>query len=147
MSSAHERFKDSMSENFAGLWREKRLPASELIGLEVLDFDHSKLSIRTKFLAASHLFNAMGFVQGGILGAMFDDTLSLAGTVASNFTKLMLTHEMKLCFIQPASPGLIFGEGRVAHLGKSLAFLEGELRSKDGMLWTTATTSARPFSF
>jgi|GEM_PF-6637225 len=81
MTSTHESFKDRMAKGLDDLWRDKRLPASELIGLEVLDIHQTEQTIRTKFLATPNLLNAMGFVQGDILGAMLDDTLSLAGTV------------------------------------------------------------------
>lgn len=145
MPSAHEIFRDRMAENFEGLWRDRRLPASELIGLQVLEADQSKGHIRTRFDASGNLLNAMGYVQGGMLTAMLDDTLSLAGTVASGFERLMLTHELKTCYLKPVSAGHLFGEGRVVQMGKSLAFLEGELRDEENALIATATATARPF--
>lgn len=143
--TAHEAFKDRMAAGFDGLWRTRRLPASELTGMEILEVDEAEGWIRTRFDAREHLTNAMGFIQGGLLSAMLDDTLSLAGTAKSGFSRLMMTHEMKTCYIAAARPGALFGLGRTIHLGRTLAFLEGELRDGDGKLLATATASARPF--
>lgn len=146
MQTAHDNFRDCMAENFNGLWRERRLPACELIGLEVLEFDQTAGTIQTSFETKDILLNAMDFVQGGMLTAILDDTISLAGTVASGFDYLMLTHEIKTCFLKPARPGKLLGFGKVVQLGKSLAFLEGELRDMDMVLLATASATARPFA-
>ena len=50
---------------------------------------------------------------------------------------------MKISFIRPAMPGTIFGNGRVVERGRSIAFLEGELRDAEGALLATGTSTFR----
>ena len=53
------------------------------------------------------------------------------------------TLEMKISFIGPAEIGTIGGTARVVHRGRSVAFVEGELRDASGALLATATSTAR----
>ena len=53
------------------------------------------------------------------------------------------TVELKINFIRAAKVGPLFGEGRVVHKGKSIAFLEGELRNSEGQLIATATATVQ----
>jgi uncharacterized protein (TIGR00369 family) len=53
------------------------------------------------------------------------------------------TIEMKVSFLRPATAGTLIGEGRVVHLTRSVAFLEGTLATEDGALIATATATAR----
>jgi uncharacterized protein (TIGR00369 family) len=53
------------------------------------------------------------------------------------------TLELKVNFIRPATPGVLTGRGRVVHRGRSIAFLEGELRNPHGEIVATATATAR----
>jgi acyl-coenzyme A thioesterase PaaI-like protein len=53
------------------------------------------------------------------------------------------TVTMNTQFLSPAKPGRIVGEGAVVKKGRSVAFMEGRLRDRDGRLLTTATASGQ----
>jgi len=54
--------------------------------------------------------------------------------------------DMNVSFLAPAKPGPLFGEGTVIQLGKTIAFLQAELRDEAGTLIARATSSARMVS-
>ena len=48
-----------------------------------------------------------------------------------------------LSFLAAASPGVLYGEGGVVQLGKTLSFLEAHLSDADGRMLARSTASAR----
>ena len=87
--------------------------------------------------------NPAGFVQGGILSAMLDDTMGPAVFVMTEGKLYTSTISLTVNFLAPARPGPITAEARVTQLGKTVAFVEGRLTAADGTLLATAVTSAR----
>src|SRR6478609_2128324 len=59
---------------------------------------------------------AGGFVQGGILSAMLDATMSAAVFAMTHGKLYPPTISMTVNFLAPAQPGLITGEARVTQL-------------------------------
>ncbi len=99
--------------------------------------------VRFEFQATEQFLNPAGVVQGGFLTAMLDDTMgpaALSQLGAGHFTP---TLELKVNFLRPARPGRLVGDGRVVHMGKSVAFLEGSLADDEGNVVATATATAR----
>jgi uncharacterized protein (TIGR00369 family) len=129
-----------LAEQFARL----RIPdCARMLGIEVLSFDRKTNEVVVAAFGRPEFRNPMGAIQGGFLCAMLDDTMALAALFASNFQSVVPTLEMKTSFYAPAEPGTIKGVGRVARLGKTIAFLEGELRSASGEIIAKASATAR----
>ena len=78
-----------------------------------------------------------------VLEAMLDDTLNPALATTFEPNEFAPTLELKINFVSPARPGVILGAGRVVHRGKSVAFLEGELRDADVQWLATACATAK----
>jgi uncharacterized protein (TIGR00369 family) len=115
----------------------------DLLGWRLIDARPDEGWIRAGFNGKEEFCAAGGFVQGGILSAMLDATMS-AGVFAMTHGKLYPpTISMTVNFLAPAKPGPITGEARVTQLGRSVAFVEGRLTADDGTLLATASTSAR----
>ena len=51
--------------------------------------------------------------------------------------------DMNVSYLSPARPGLLYGEGRVIQLGKSVGFIEATLSDGAGTMVARATSSAR----
>jgi uncharacterized protein (TIGR00369 family) len=115
---------------------------SQLLGSKVLSIDPEGERVEMEFLARPEFLNVHGMVQGGILSAMFDDAMAAAVT-SSGGNFMAPTLELKTSFIRPARQGSLFVEGRVVHRGRSIAFLEGRMRDKEGNLIATATATSR----
>ena len=99
--------------------------------------------IRIGFDGRQEFCNPAGFIQGGILGAMLDDTMGPAVLVMTDGRLYTATISMTVNFLAPARPGPITGEASVTQLGKTVAFVEGRLMAGDGVVLATATASAR----
>ena len=99
--------------------------------------------IKVGFDARWEFTNPAGYVQGGFLAAMLDDTMGPAVFVHTEGRFFPPTIEMHVSFLTPTRPGRLVGEGRVVQLGKSIAFMEGVLFDAAGNVVARATASAR----
>ena len=81
--------------------------------------------IRIGFDGKRDFCNPAGFVQGGILSAMLDDTMGPAVFTMTDGKLYTATITMTVNFLAPAKPGPIIGEAKVTQLGKTVAFVEG----------------------
>jgi uncharacterized protein (TIGR00369 family) len=118
-------------------------PSSKLLGWHLLDARPKEGWVRIGFDGKAEFCNPAGFVQGGMLSAMLDDTMGPAVFVMTEGRLYTATITMTINFLAPAKPGPIIGEAKVTQLGKTIAFVEGRLMSEDGAVLATATTSAR----
>jgi len=118
-------------------------PSSKLLGWRLLDARPEEGWIRIGFDGKRDFCNPAGFIQGGILTAMLDDTMGPAVFTMTDGKLYTATITMTVNFLAPARPGPITGEAKVTQLGKTVAFVEGRLTAADGTLLATATTSAR----
>jgi len=116
---------------------------SQLLGWRLLDHDAEKGWIRIGFDGRPEFVNPAGFIQGGILGAMLDDTMGPAVWIKTGGALYTATIEMTVSFLAPARPGPLFGEGSVVQLGSTIAFVEGRLLDAEGRVLTRATACAR----
>jgi uncharacterized protein (TIGR00369 family) len=118
-------------------------PSSKLLGWHLLDARPKQGWVRIGFDGKRDFCNPAGFIQGGILSAMLDDTMGPAVFVMTEGRLYTATITMTVNFLAPARPGPIVGEADVTQLGKTVAFVEGRLMAEDGTVLATATTSAR----
>ena len=118
-------------------------PSSKLLGWHLIDARPEEGWVRIGFDGRKDFCNPAGFVQGGILSAMLDDTMGPAVFVMTDGKLYTATITMTVNFLAPAKPGRIVGEATVTQLGRTVAFVEGRLMSEDGTVLATASTSAR----
>jgi uncharacterized protein (TIGR00369 family) len=118
-------------------------PSSKLLGWHLLDARPSEGWIRIGFEGKQEFCNPAGFIQGGLLSAMLDDTMGPAVFIMTDGQRYTATITMTVNFLAPARPGPIVGEATVTQLGKTIAFVEGRLMAEGGTLLATATASAR----
>ena len=118
-------------------------PSSKLLGWHLLDARPQEGWIRIGFDGKRDFCNPAGFVQGGILSAMLDETMGPAVFVMTEGKLYTATITMTVNFLAPAKPGKLVGEANVTRLGKTIAFAEARLMAEDGSVLATATTSLR----
>ena len=118
-------------------------PSSKLLGWHLLDARPKDGWIRIGFDGKQEFCNPAGFVQGGILAAMLDDTMGPAVLVMTEGRLYTATITMTVNFLAPAKPGPIICEATVTQLGRTIAFVEGRLMAEDVTVLATATSSAR----
>jgi uncharacterized protein (TIGR00369 family) len=118
-------------------------PSSKLLGWHLLNARPNEGWIRIGFDGKPDFCNPAGFVQGGILSAMLDDTMGPAVLVMTEGKLYTATITMTVNFLAPAKPGKLIGEATVTQLGKTIAFVEARLMAEDGHTLATASASLR----
>jgi molybdopterin converting factor subunit 1 len=113
----------------------------DLLGMRPLSAEPGH--VRMEFTASEQFLNPAGAVQGGFITAMLDDTMGPAAIAQLGPGHFAPTLELKVNFLRPAGPGRLVADGRVVHMGKSVAFLEGSLSDEEGNVVATATATAR----
>ena len=83
-----------------------------------------------------------GIVQGGIVTGWIDSAMAHACVAKSVFTVGVPSLEIKVSFLSAAHPGIYRSYGWVVKWGRSIAFLEGELRDEEGALIARASSTA-----
>ena|SRR5690349_3976382 len=118
-------------------------PCAVLLGWHVIDAEPEQGWIRIGFEGKPEFRNPAGFIQGGILAAMLDDTMGPAVFTMTQGKMYTATIDMNVSFLAPAHVGKIYGEANVIQLGKTIAFVEARLTDEAGTLLAKATSSAR----
>ena len=116
-------------------------PVLGLLGWTVVDAEQGR--VRARFVGRKEFYNPGGFVQGGILAAMLDGVMGAAAVSLLGAGEQITTLEMKVSYMQSVRDVPLIGEGRVAHRGGSVIFMEGALTTEDGSLVATATATGR----
>jgi uncharacterized protein (TIGR00369 family) len=102
-------------------------PCARLLGWRLLDSDAARGWVRIGFEGRPEFLNPAGFIQGGILAAMLDDTMGPAVFLKSSGACHPTTIDLHVSYLSPAAPGSLVGEANVLRLGKTVAFVEGRL--------------------
>lgn len=123
--------------------RQAKAPSSNTLGFRPLEIDPERRWARGEFQARPEFCNRLGVVQGGFLTAMVDEIMAVAAVISEDFQRFVPTLDMNVSFLDAAQPGVIIAEGRVRRMGRTVAFLEGELQDADGRVLITATATAR----
>ncbi len=121
----------------------RKPPCAELLGWRLLDARPQEGWLRVGFDGRPEFCNPAGFIQGGMLSAMLDDTMGPAVLVMSEGRLYTTTISMTVNFLSPARPGPIVAEAKVTQLGRTIAFVEAKLMAEDGTVLATATASER----
>ena len=85
----------------------------------------------------AHHANQMGVAHGGLLMTLLDVAMGSAARAHADAN--VMTVDMQTAFVAPAR-GRLAGEGRVVRAGKSLVFVEGDVRDADGQLVAKGTS-------
>ncbi|MGA8900782.1 PaaI family thioesterase [Bradyrhizobium sp.] len=118
-------------------------PSARLLGWRLIDARPDRGWLKVGFDGRTEFCNPAGFIQGGILSAMLDDTMGPAALMTSEGRFYTTTISLTVNFLAPARPGPLIVEAQVIQLGKSVAFMEGKLMADNGAVLATASTTAR----
>jgi uncharacterized protein (TIGR00369 family) len=118
-------------------------PISKLLGWRLIELKPEEGTIRVGFEGKPEFCNPSGFIQGGILSAMLDDTMGPAAFIMSGGKLYTPTITMTVNFIAPGKVGAFECEGKVVQMGKTVVFVEAKLMDEAGTLVATATCTSR----
>jgi uncharacterized protein (TIGR00369 family) len=117
-------------------------PAAALLGWELIEIDPPRGTIKVRFQAKPEFLNPAGYVQGGILVAMMDDTMGPAVLAHTEGKRLTSSIDIHSHFLRPVRQGVVTVEAEVTRLGTHIAFIEAKLYDHQGKLCARATSSA-----
>lgn len=117
-------------------------PVGALLGWQLIDAGDDEQPFRVRFEGKPEFCNPAGNIQGGMLAAMLDETLSPALASRLGPGEFPATLEMKVSFTAPVGVGEVLGEARVVSQGKTICFLEAQLRDPGGRVVAAATATA-----
>lgn len=117
-------------------------PAAGTLGVKILSVDAEAGVLEAEFAGREDFTNPAGYIQGGFLSAMLDDTMgpALSATLAAG--EFAPTLSLNVQFLTPARPGLLRGSGRVVRRGGGICFVAGELTQGDAVVATATATAA-----
>lgn len=82
-----------------------------------------------------------GVVQGGFVTGWIDAAMAHALIAKRGEGIVPMTLELKVSFLAPARPGVVFAEGWIVKAGRTTAFVEGSLKDGEGNLLATASST------
>ena len=118
-------------------------PCARLLGWRLLDARPRDGWVKVEFDAIGAFCNPAGFIQGGFLAAMLDDSMGPAVFTHTEGRLYTSTIDMSVQYLKPARPGPIYGEGQVVQLGSTVGFVEAKLTAPCGGLIAKASSSVR----
>jgi len=118
-------------------------PAVRTLGGSVTSYDDTTRTMVMSFHASEAFCHSGDIVQGGFVTGMIDATMSHAVFAAVREPIILPTLEIKVSFLEIARMGDLVASGTVIRLGKTVAFLEGQLEDRQGKLLARATSTAR----
>ena len=114
-------------------------PAAVLLGHRFRAFDREAMTLSLGFEARPEFVNPSGVVQGGFLTAMIDDTMGPLLMVLTGGGSA--TIDLTVSFLRGVLPGPVTTHARVVRMGRTVAFMEGELFDAHDRLSVRATAS------
>lgn len=118
-------------------------PALQTLGGEILEFDVENKAARVRYTAGSSLCNPDGGIQGGFICGMLDAAMANAVFCLLGDVAIVATLEIKVSYLEVSRQGNLFARGAVVRSGKTITFLEAELRDAEDNLLATASSTAR----
>jgi uncharacterized protein (TIGR00369 family) len=116
-------------------------PSSSTLGFEVVALDMTAWTTCVRFDGKPEFLNPAGYVQGGFLSAMLDDTIGFLAGMKVAPRALPATVDLHTHFLRPVREGSIEVVARLRNFGRSIIFAEAELFDKRGKEAARSTAS------
>ncbi len=118
-------------------------PCVRSLGGRVESFDTEARRIEMSFSMPLEFCHSGNVVQGGFVTGMLDAAMAHAVFLEVGARIPLPSLEINVSFLRPTLAGPQLARGRILRLGRSIAFLEGELFDQEGRLTARATSTAR----
>jgi len=122
---------------------ENRPPcAVTLGGATLVKIDREAQKVEIEFTNTDEHCHSGSIVQGGFIAGMLDNAMSVAVIIATGRELNPASLEIKVTFLKSVSQGKNRATGWITRMGRSIAFLEGELHNEQGELLAKASSTA-----
>lgn len=113
------------------------------MGCMITDADADKGICKMDFDIDERYCHSVDIVQGGFVTAMLDAVVSHAAFIGNKEVKALSTMELKVSFYEASRMGKFSTIGRVDKMGRSVAFLSGDLYNDIGLRTASITATAK----
>jgi uncharacterized protein (TIGR00369 family) len=117
-------------------------PVAKLLGREIVAIDADG-TVHLRFRARPEFANRHGTVQGGLIAAMLDSSLSAALLAQLPEELTSMTVKLETEFLRPAPLTFLQAKAWLMSHDERSATTRGELRAPDGTVVATATAHLR----
>jgi uncharacterized protein (TIGR00369 family) len=101
--------------------------ATRMLSTRLLAIDAEGGLARFGFTATPAFANELGYVQGGLIAAMLDETAGLTARILTERPLHVPTLDFRVSFYAAAPLGDLLAIGRVIRIGRRVAFIEADL--------------------
>ena len=106
--------------------------SSKSLGFKLLGLDMTAWTTRVQFEGRREFTNPAGYIQGGYLTAMLDDTIGMLATMKTGKEKFPSTIDLHTTFLRPVKVGVVEVFARLRNIGLSTIFADAELYDTRG---------------
>ncbi len=107
-------------------------PFHKHLGIKLVRLGRGRSEIKLK--VTSSLTQNRGIAHGGVAASLVDCAAGLALRTMLKPQQMISTVEMKVNYLAPAPPGVLWASGKVIRKGNRIGVGEGEVRNKEGTL-------------
>lgn len=108
------------------------MPFRDLVGLDVVRADDGRVTVSLD--AGDDHLNPFGTVHGGAIATLVDVAMGEAVARKDGEKGAPATIEMKVTYLEPASPGPVVAVGVVRRRGKRVTVVEAEVTQGDEVI-------------
>lgn len=106
--------------------------SSKSLGFDLISLDMTAMAARVRFDGRQEFANPAGYVQGGFLSAMLDDTMGMLAAVKMKGRAMPSTIDLHTTFVRPVRVGEIEVAARIRNVGRQIIFADAVLFDKRG---------------
>jgi uncharacterized protein (TIGR00369 family) len=117
-------------------------PSARMMGWRLIHLDADAGEMEVAFEGKPEFRNPAGYVQGGIIAAMMDDTMGPLVVAHTGGRKYPSTIDLHTHYLRPVPVGPVSVKAKVVRLGRQIVFLEAELFEGRGRLAARGRASA-----
>ena len=110
---------------------------------KILTIDQIKGEAKVIYKAKKNMCHSGNIVQGGFITGWLDAVMALACMSKVGANTLVLSLEIKTSFIKKISPSPILVTGNVIKSGKSIAFLQANIKDDQSNIMATANQTVK----
>ena len=112
-------------------------------GCIIQQIDREKGQCEMSFDVPKHFCHSGDIIQGGFVTTMLDSVCTFAVFGTNPDVIKLATLELKITYFKASRAGKFRAVGRIESIGRSIAFLTGELFNEAGQKTASITTTAK----
>ena len=132
-----------MTKNIINQLNTRKPKYLEDFGCVITHIDTEKGICEMDFDVPKHFCHSGNIIQGGFVTTMLDSVITFAVFGTNSDVIQLATLELKVTYLKASRAGKFKAIGRIESMGRSIAFLTGELFDESGQKTATISATAK----